>query len=130
GTPLEQDYGEVNAVIEAFRAGEKSIFLKRMGRTEDARWYTAVYFSDIGVLLLEWTHGGNEDLRGVDVPILLHSTPEETREHRRMRARDGNTDSPFTTMVLEIEQQELERAIPKVKIMVSKSGELLKGAAE
>ncbi|MBP5166213.1 MAG: adenylylsulfate kinase [Oscillospiraceae bacterium] len=130
GTPAEQDYEEVNAILAAFRAGEKSVFLKRMGRTEDARWYTAVDFSETDVLLLEWTHGGNEALRGIDVPILLYSTPEETREHRRLRARDGNTDSPFTTMVLEIEQMELERAIPTVKIMVSKSGELLKGAGE
>ena len=33
-------------------------------------------------------------------------------------------------MVLEIEQAELERAIPRVQIMVSKQGELMKGAAE
>ncbi len=130
GTPTEQDYGEVNRIIEAFRSGERTVFLKRMGRTEDERWYGAVDFSDVGVLLLEWTHGGNEALRGIDVPILLYSTPDETREHRRLRARDGNTDSPFTSMVLEIEQREIERAIPRAKIMLSKSGELLKGAAE
>ena len=130
GTASEQDYDEVNAILDAFHAGASSIFLKRMGRTEDARWYSAVDFSGVDVLLLEWTHGGNELLRGVDIPVLLHSTPEETRAHRRARARDGNTDSPFTTMVLEIEQAELERAIPRVKIMVSKAGELMKGAAE
>ena len=130
GTAREQDYDEVNAILSAFHAGESPIWLKRMGRTEDQRWYSAVDFSGVDVLLLEWTHGGNEAIRGVDVPVLLHSTPEETREHRRKRARDGNTDSPFTTMVLEIEQAELERAIPRVQIMVSKAGELMKGAAE
>lgn len=130
GTANEQDYDEVNAILDAFQAGETSIFLKRMGRTEEQRWYDAVDFSGVDVLLLEWTHGGNEALRGVDVRVLLHSTPEETRAHRRARARDGNTDSPFTTMVLEIEQAELERAIPRVEIMVSKAGELMKGAAE
>ena len=130
GTAREQDYDEVNAILSAFHAGESPIWLKRMGRTEDQRWYSAVDFSGVDVLILEWTHGGNELLRGVDVPVLLHSTPEETREHRRKRARDGNTDSPFTTMVLEIEQAELERAIERVKIMVSKSGALMKGAAE
>lgn len=130
GTEKEQDYDEVNAILDAFHAGQTPIWLKRMGRTEDQRWYSAVDFSGIDVLLLEWTHGGNEALRGVDVPVLLHSTPEETRAHRKARARDGNTDSPFTTMVLEIEQAELERAIPRVAIMVSKAGALLKGAAE
>lgn len=128
GTAQEQDYDEVNAILDAFRSGAPAVWLKRMGRTEDQRWYSAVDFSGVDVLLLEWTHGGNEALSGVDVPVLLHSTPEETREHRRLRARDGNTDSPFTTMVLEIEQAELERAIPRVKVMISKSGALMKGA--
>lgn len=127
GTALEQNYDEVNGILEAFHASLPSIWFKRMGRTEDARWYDAVDCSGIDVLLLEWTHGGNEAIRGIDVSILLHSTPEETHEHRRLRARDGNTDSPFTTMVLEIEQEELERAIPRVSIMVSKAGELMKG---
>ncbi len=127
GTALEQNYDEVNSILEAFHAGQSPIWFKRMGRTEDARWYDAVDCSGVDVLLLEWTHGGNEALRGIDVPILLHSTPEETREHRRMRARDGNTDSPFTTMVLEIEQEELERAAARVSIMVSKAGKLMKG---
>lgn len=129
GTAAEQNYDEVNAILNAFHAGQSPIWLKRMGRSEDARWYSAVDFSGVDVLLLEWTHGGNPALRGVDVPVLLYSTPEETRAHRRARARDGNTDSPFTTMVLEIEQAELERAADKAKIVISKAGELLKGAA-
>ncbi len=56
------------------------------------------------MLVIEWTHGNNPNLNGVDVPILLNSTPEETLAHRRARNRDGKTDSPFTTMVLAIEQ--------------------------
>lgn len=129
GTAAEQNYDEVNGILDAFHAGKSPVWLKRMGRTEDERWYSAVDFSGVDVLLLEWTHGGNPALRGVDVPVLLYSTPEETRAHRRARARDGNTDSPFTTMVLEIEQAELERAAGDAKIMISKAGDLLKGAA-
>ena len=127
GTANEQNYDEVNAILGMFRAGASPVWLKRMGRTEDERWYSAVDFSGVDVLLLEWTHGGNPALTGVDIPILLYSTPEETRAHRRARARDGNTDSPFTTMVLEIEQAELERAAADAKIMISKSGELMGG---
>ena len=130
GTAAEQNYDEVNAILDAFRAGQTPVWLKRMGRTEEQRWYSAVDFSAVDVLLLEWTHGGNPALRGVDVPVLLYSTPEETREHRRLRARDGNTDSPFTTMVLEIEQAELERAAAEAKIIVSKAGAVMKGAVE
>lgn len=125
GTSLEQDYDELNAIIAQFKAGGGTLLLKRMGRTEDERWYDAVDFSQTSVLVIEWTHGNSDLLQGVDVPILLNSTPEETRAHRRSRARDGKTDSAFTTMVLEIEQEELDRCAHKAKIIISKSGQVL-----
>ena len=125
GTEKEQDYEELNAILAAFRRGERTVWLKRMGRREEERWYDPVDFSQVEVLILEWTHGGNPALRGIDVPIFLNSTPEETREHRRLRARDGKTDSAFTTMVLEIEQEELRRAAPKARFILSKAGRLL-----
>ena len=112
--------------LSAFKAGAQKLWLKRMGRTEDARWYDEVDFSDVSVLVIEWTHGNSDLLQGVDIPVLLNSTPEETRAHRRARGRDGKTDSPFTTMVLEIEQKELDSCAHKAKIIVSKSGELLR----
>ena len=125
GTKKEQDYDEINEIIDAFKKGEEKIYLKRMGRSEDERWYDAIDFSNISVLVIEWTHGGNKALNGIDIPILLNSTPEETREHRRLRARDGKTDSAFTTMVLEIEQEELDDRAPYAKIIIAKSGEVL-----
>lgn len=128
GTALEQDFDEINGVIANFRSGAKSGWLKRMGRTEDARWYSLVDFTNVDVLILEWTHGNNASLEGIDIPILLNSTPEETREHRRSRARDGKTDSAFTTMVLEIEQSELDSRAHAAKIIISKAGEILNPA--
>lgn len=125
GTPQEQDYDELSAIIAKFKAGSDALLLKRMGRTEDERWYESVNFSQTNVLVIEWTHGNSDYLHGVDVPVLLNSTPEETRAHRRARARDGKTDSAFTTMVLEIEQAELDRCAHKAKIIISKSGEVL-----
>ena len=125
GTRKEQDYDEVNSILKAFREGQETIWLKRMGRSEEARWYDAIDFSDIPVLVMEWTHGGNANLEGIDIPILLNSTPEETREHRRLRARDGKTDSAFTTMVLEIEQLELADRASSARIILSKAGDLL-----
>ena len=118
-------YEEINEIIDAFKKGEEKIYLKRMGRSEEERWYDAIDFSNISVLVIEWTHGGNKALNGIDIPILLNSTPEETREHRRLRARDGKTDSAFTTMVLEIEQEELDDRAPYAKIIIAKSGEVL-----
>ena len=126
GTEKEQDYEELNAILRAFRGGQSPLWLKRMGRTEEERWYDAVDMTDTRVMILEWTHGGNPALRGIDIPIFLNSTPEETREHRRLRARDGRTDSAFTTMVLEIEQEELRRAAPAARFILSKSGHFLR----
>lgn len=125
GTPAEQDYDELSAIIARFKAGDDTLMLKRMGRTEDERWYEAVDVSQTNVLVIEWTHGNSDFLQGVDIPVLLNSTPEETRAHRRARARDGKTDSAFTTMVLEIEQAELDSCAHKAKIIISKSGEVL-----
>ncbi len=125
GTDKEQDYDQVNGIIADFKSGKNPVYLKRMGRTEEERWYDAVDFSKTKVLIIEWTHGGNERLKGIDIPILLNSTPEETREHRRLRARDGKTDSAFTTMVLEIEQEELDSRRAFAKIVISKAGEFI-----
>ena len=125
GTAAEQDFDELNAILSAFRSGAPSGWLKRMGRAEEERWYSQVDFTAVEVLILEWTHGNSPSLSQVDVPILLRSTPEETREHRRLRARDSKTDSPFTTMVLEIEQAKLDQQAHTSKLAISKAGELL-----
>lgn len=125
GTNNEIDFNEVSGIIEKFKAGAESIMLKRMGRVETDLWYDAVDFSNTNVLIIEWTHGNNDNLVGVDVPILLNSTPQETLEHRRSRNRDGKIDSPFTMMVLGLEQEKLVAQSPKAKIIVTKAGEII-----
>ena len=125
GTENEQNFAELSAIIKQFKTGANELYLKRMGRTELDLWYDLVDFSDKNVLIIEWTHGNSDKYTGVDIPILLNSTPQETLEHRRSRNRDGAVDSPFVTMVLEIEQRQLESQAHKAQIIVSKSGELL-----
>ena len=125
GTPAETDFDEVNRILGAFHDGAPELQLKRMGREENDRWYETVDLSRTRVLVLEWTHGNNENLRGVDIPILLNSTPEETLAHRRSRARDGALDSPFTMTVLQLEQQLLHSQAGRAQIIVSKAGELI-----
>ena len=125
GTTNEIDFRELTGIISGFKNGGSSIFLKRMGREETELWYDQVDFSDKNVMIIEWTHGNNHNLQGVDVPILLNSTPHETLEHRRSRNRDGSTDSPFTTMVLEIEQGMLISQASNAKLIISRSNEIL-----
>lgn len=125
GTDLEIDFQELEEIIRQFKAGEQEIWLRRMGRRDTELWYEAVDFSETKILVVEWTHGNSDRYQGIDIPILLNSTPEETLEHRRSRNRDGKTDSPFTTMVLELEQKMLESQAHKARIIVSKSGEIL-----
>jgi hypothetical protein len=125
GTPNEIDFQELTGVITRFKNGESRILLKRMGREETELWYEPVNFGDKNILILEWTHGNSHNLKGIDIPILLNSTPQETLESRKLRNRDGATDSPFTTMVLEIEQDMLISQAPNAKLILSRSGQIL-----
>lgn len=125
GTPNETDFDEVNQLIARFKRGEYLIPLKRMARDPNELWYDTVDFSKVQVLIIEWTHGNSDYLTGVDLPILLNSTPAETLAHRRARNRDGKVDSAFTTLVLAIEQKKLEEQAGKAKLIISKSGKLL-----
>lgn len=125
GSSREIAFEEINSVISAFKDGASEIWLKRMGRTSSECWYDKVNFNNINVLIIEWTHGNSDYLDGIDIPVFLNSTPEETLEYRRKRGRDGNVDSPFTTMVLGIEQELLYKQAYKAKIIFSKAGELL-----
>jgi hypothetical protein len=125
GTQNEIDLDEVDRILALFRDGAPRLQLKRMGRAAGDVWYETVDMTGTRVIILEWTHGNNDNVKGVDIPILLNSTPEETLAHRRSRARDGATDSPFTTTVLELEQALLHSQAGRAQIIVSESGELI-----
>jgi alpha-galactosidase len=125
GTTDEIDFKELTEIISLFKKGESVLLLKRMGREPTELWYEPVDFSDKNILIIEWTHGNNNNLQGVDIPVLLNSTPRETLEYRKSRNRDNATDSPFTSVVLEIEQELLISQAPKAKLILSKSGEIL-----
>lgn len=125
GTGKEIAFDEVNSIIHAFKDGASEIWLKRMGRTNSELWYDKTDFSNINVLVIEWTHGNSDYLKGIDIPVFLNSTPQETLEYRKKRARDKNIESPFTTMVLGIEQELLYSQAHKAKIILSKTGKIL-----
>ncbi|SFP98869.1 hypothetical protein SAMN04487928_11453 [Butyrivibrio proteoclasticus] len=125
GTPNETDFEEVDQIMKAFKDGADKLWLKRMGRDEASLWYDEVDMSAKQVLIVEWTHGNSDYMTQVDIPVLLNSTPQETLEHRRSRNRDGKLDSPFTMMVLELEQNKLVKQAHKAKIIITKAGEII-----
>ena len=125
GTANELAFKEVEDVVNQFKSGAERIWLKRMGRSNTQIWYDDVSFKDIGVLLIEWTHGNSDYFEGVDIPILLHSTPQETLKYRLLRNRDCGIDSPFTAMVLNIEQGTLVEQAHKAKIIILPNGDRL-----
>lgn len=125
GTPSEQDFDELGQTLARFKNGIDGIWLKRMGRDDAALWYDKVDFSQVKVLIVEWTHGNSDFYCGVDLPVFLYSTPQETMTYRVSRARDGAADSPFVTMVLQIEQRLLESQAHKAKIILSREGKVL-----
>ncbi len=125
GTPAEIDFDHLSSILGQFKNGAGRLHLRRMGRGPADLWYDAVDVAEVDVLVVEWTHGASRHLRGVDVRILLNSTPAETLAHRRARGRDGATDSAFTAMVLGIEQELLESQAAGVQVILAKSGERL-----
>jgi len=78
GTPSEQDFDELGQTLARFKNGIDAIWLKRMGRDDAALWYDKVDFSQVKVLIVEWTHGNSDFYCGVDLPVFLYSTPQET----------------------------------------------------
>ncbi|EME7221457.1 hypothetical protein N8A25_000505 [Enterococcus faecium] len=124
GSEYELNYKEVNEIIRQFHKGRDKIFLRRMGREITDLWYEEVSFVNTEVLIIEWTHGNNPNLQKIDIPIFLDSTPEETLEYRLIRNRDGQVDSPFTTLVLKIEQELLASQRNTAKICISRGGKL------
>ena len=129
GRTAEQDYDALNAVLAQFRAGAPVLWLKRMGRKEWERWYEPKNFADVDVLLLEWTHAGSADLKNTNLKVFFNSTPEETSACRVARSRDAGADSPFVTMVLEIEQAMLNRRACDADLIQNRDGTMVDTAA-
>jgi hypothetical protein len=96
-----------------------------MGRKIDEISYEITDFKNVNILLIEWTHGFSDYLKGIDMHVLLNSTPAETLAFRKARNRDGNIDSPFTSLVLDIEQRLLINQASKADIILSRDGKLI-----
>jgi len=125
GTPREIDFTGLSQTLTLFHDGADELWLRRTGRADHEIWLEAVNMREVDVLMVEWTHGLSDYLHGVDLGIYLHSTPAETQARRVARGRDTGADSPFVAMVLDIEQEKLERQASGADIVASEQGGLL-----
>lgn len=124
GTPKEIDFDCINQVLAEFHAGKDTITLRHMGREDGDISSEETDFAGIPVMLVEWTHGGSEYLKGVDIPVFLESSPEETKERRIRRNRDENAASPFICRVVELEQEKLDIQKGHARLVVGKDKEV------
>ncbi|MBO5303320.1 MAG: hypothetical protein J6A92_04665 [Lachnospiraceae bacterium] len=125
GTPEEIDFEGINRVILAFKENKKVISLRRMGQKEEEIWQEDVDFSKTKILLIEWTHGSSEYLKGVDYSIFLQTTPAETKDIRIARGRDANASSPFMQMVIAMEQKKLECQKKSASLIMLRQGQIV-----
>ena len=124
GTDQELDYEAVSNLLVQFHGGTSQLMLRHMGRTPDDIWYDRRDVSDTDILILEWTHGNSACLQGVDVSVVLISTPEETLENRKKRNRDTAIDSPFVARVLSIEQKKINDGLDRADIIQDMHGRI------
>ena len=124
GTDQELDYEAVSNLLIQFHGGTSHLLLRHMGRTPDDIWYDRMDVSDTDILILEWTHGNSACLQGVDVSVVLISTPEETLENRKKRNRDTAIDSPFVARVLRIEQKKINDGLERADIIQDMHGRI------
>ena len=124
GTDQELDYEAVSNLLMQFHGGTSQLMLRHMGRTPDEIWYDRMDVSDTDILILEWTHGNSACLQGVDVSVVLISTPEETLENRKKRNRDTAIDSPFVARVLRIEQKKIQDGLDRADIIQDMHGRI------
>lgn len=124
GTDQELDYEAVSNLLMQFHGGTSQLLLRHMGRTSDDIWYDRRDVSDTDILILEWTHGNSACLQGVDVSVVLISTPEETLENRKKRNRDTAIDSPFVARVLRIEQKKINDGLDRADIIQDMHGRI------
>lgn len=127
GTERELRFFEVSSVLSAFKRGEKILWLRQMGREAHEVWYKEERTEDKEILILEWTHGNSPLLTGIDLSIVLESTPEETLENRKKRNRDAAITSPFVARVLRIEQEKINAGMDMADFIQDMAGNIREG---
>ena len=118
GTEEELDFESLQKFIDDYKSGKPKSFIRILGRKEGVLHYEETDLEDIDVVILEWTHGGNPVLTGIDWKIFLEGTPEQTVTYRCSRNKDPNADSAFVAMVLDIEQAKIKEYAKNASLVV------------
>ncbi|MCL2840106.1 MAG: adenylylsulfate kinase [Defluviitaleaceae bacterium] len=71
GTQREVDFQELSDIIMRFKNGADEVYLKRIGHDESSTWYEAKSCRAVKVLIIEGIYGNSDNLRGVDIPLML-----------------------------------------------------------
>ena len=97
-----------------------------MGREDTELWYEEVDFSEKDILIIEWTHGNSKNYNRSGYTCIVEQYAERNVSSiEEAETEMGTVDSPFTTLVLELEQKLLRRDAHKAQIILSKNGEIL-----
>ena len=97
--PHEVNLDLLQSHVDAFREGQSVILGPRVDYPANRFVVQEHDFSTLAALIVEGTYVFR--LRGIDVRIFLEATHEDTRERRRVRARD--IDAPIIDQILAIE---------------------------
>ena len=97
GTPSEQDFDELGQTLARFKNGIDAIWLKRMGRDEAALWYDKVDFSQVKVLIVEWTHGKSHRERIVTIPMGIWELLMALRQQQVLHSGVPDREQPIFT---------------------------------
>ncbi len=126
GTKKEQDFGEVNDLLDKFTKGLNNLYLKHMGNDESSIYYEEVDVSNTDILILEWTHSNSDELKNVDVRLYLDSSYEKTEQRRKERNRRAEElDNHFINAVLEAEQKLLYSQVRNANIIMTFEGDII-----
>jgi uridine kinase len=112
--PPEVDLARLAGQVAAFRAGRDGVTGPRVDYPGDRFVEVRHDFGDRRVLVVEGTYVLM--LPDADVRVFCAATHVDTRERRRLRARD--VDSPFVERVLEIEHRLIAPQAARADVIV------------